>query len=205
MRIWAIAVLLAVAVAYARGGRLHRLAELPLPAILLAPVWAAAAVELSASHLPAERRFAVTLASYFVVGGVLAAYLVVLRRRGATFWMQAGVSVLALGWLVNLLPIVANGGMPVSRHALARAGLASIGNVKDGYLYKHVGLGTDTHLGALGDVLPIPLWPVGIVVSPGDLVLAAGFFLFVLAALRQPMQARLAADSTSSGSAIATR
>jgi hypothetical protein len=198
MRIWAIAVLLAVAVAYVRGGRLRRLADLPLPAILLAPVWAAAAVELSAGHLPAERRFAVTLASYFLVGGVLGAYLVVLRRRGATFWMRAGVSVLALGWLLNLLPIVANRGMPVSGNALARAGLASIGNVEDGYLYKHVALGTDTSLGALGDVVPIPLWPVGIVVSPGDLVLAVGFFLFLLAALCQPRTARparLAADS----------
>jgi hypothetical protein len=192
MRIWAIAILLAVAVASVRGGRLRHLAELPLPALLLAPVWAAAGLELAAGYVPAERRFAVTLASYFLVAGFLGPYLVVLRRRRIAGGVQAGVGLLALGWLLNLLPIVANGGMPVSRHALARAGLAWIGNVHHGYLYKHVPLGSGTHLGALGDLVPIPLWPVGIVVSVGDLVLAVGFFVFVLAALRPRPQGRLA-------------
>jgi hypothetical protein len=183
MRIWLIAVLLALAVGYARGGRLGRLAKLPSPASLLALVWTAALLELVEGYVPEGRRFAVQLASYLLVSVFLVAYLVVLHRRGVGRGVLAGGAVVGAGWILNLAVILANGGMPVSHRALVRAGIAWIGDVRHGNLYKHVPLGPGTHLGFLGDAIPVPMWPGGIVVSAGDVVLAAGFFLFVVAAL----------------------
>ena len=81
-----------------------------------------------------------------------------------------GVLIAGMGLVLNLLVISANGAMPVSEDAAHAAGAERL-EISEEAL-KHVRLDDDTQLGFLGDVIPVP-WP-GMVLSIGDIVLAAG-------------------------------
>lgn len=122
-------------------------------------------------------RFAMMLTSYLVVGWWL-------FQNARVHWggTKIALCLIACGWALNLLVIVLNGGMPVSRSALERAGLGSVDSVAHGHLAKHVWTNQTTTLRALGDVIPLP-WLRG-VVSPGDIVIAFGIGLLVAAATR---------------------
>jgi hypothetical protein len=78
--------------------------------------------------------------------------------------------VLALGAALNILAIVSNGGvMPASASALRIAGI----EVTDGFA--NSAAVTHPHLLWLGDVIPVPgPWPIGNVLSVGDLLIFAG-------------------------------
>jgi hypothetical protein len=91
-----------------------------------------------------------------------------------------GVPLVAAGLLLNVLVIVANGGMPVSTVAAAEAGV-------DG---EALGLGEDplreelddgTRLGLLADRVPVPAPGWAQVVSAGDVLVAAGVGLLLVA------------------------
>ncbi len=84
-------------------------------------------------------------------------------------WRLPGVSLIAVGSVLNLLVVVGNGGMPVDSGALALAGA----NVPADAL--HTALTAQTMLPALADVVPVPL--VRGVYSVGDLAIAVGGFL----------------------------
>ncbi len=111
--------------------------------------------------------------------GMLAAFL-----RNAASGGTSGASwlVAALGVLLNLTAVTANGGqMPLSPQALAttkgEANLVQHSLAQDApaQLSNVVLIGPDTRLAELGDVLPEPAWlPGANVVSVGDLLLAAG-------------------------------
>lgn len=88
----------------------------------------------------------------------------------------AGIPLAAAGLLLNALVIVVNGGMPVSEHAAARAGVPLDGAVAAG----RVVAGADTRLNALGESIPVPLPVLPEVDSPGDLLVAAGVGLIVV-------------------------
>lgn len=83
-----------------------------------------------------------------------------------------GLLLAAVGLLMNLTVITANGAMPVSPDAVRAAGGDEL-EISEGAL-KHEALDDDTRLGFLGDIIPVPA--VGIW-SAGDLVLAAGLAL----------------------------
>ena len=107
-----------------------------------------------------------------------------------------GVPLVALGLLLNVVVIGANAAMPVSVDAAARAGIsrAELGLARDAM---RVPTGPDTRLGSLGDVVPValPRWPQ--VVSPGDVLVAAGVGLLLLTAgARRPQTPRRAVRST---------
>ncbi|ADB34226.1 hypothetical protein Kfla_5211 [Kribbella flavida DSM 17836] len=89
-----------------------------------------------------------------------------------------GVALLALGFAANALVVALNGAMPVSRTALARAGLDSFSHSP-----RHEVSGPDTVLPWLGDVVPVALPWVGQAVSPGDVLIAAGAGLLLYAGL----------------------
>lgn len=157
---------------WAVGGRLGRLADLDLraPAVILAAV----ALQLGLGRAPAGARLPLLVVS----AGLVAAWLVLNARRRAPL-LGFAIGLLAAGWVANLAVMVPNRGMPVSGAALARLGAPPETDVIDGSLYKHVRADGDSTLRWLGDVIPVR--PLRAVVSPGDVVMAAGV-LIVLAA-----------------------
>jgi hypothetical protein len=105
-----------------------------------------------------------------------------------------GVPLIALGLLLNVVVITANGAMPVSVTAANHAGLTRADLRLDRDAMRVPASG-DTRLRSLGDVVPValPRWPQ--VVSPGDVLVAAGVgLLLVTAGLRRgpgsPMRRR---------------
>jgi hypothetical protein len=120
-------------------------------------------------------------------------------------WHVAGTPLIGLGLLLNVLVVTANGAMPVSVDAAARVGLTRA----------ELALGTDavrepasdaTRLGWLGDVVPVALPWRPQVVSPGDVLVAAGVGLLLVAARsrqtprRERRSTDLASESTTIGS-----
>ena len=83
-----------------------------------------------------------------------------------------GLLIAAVGLLMNLAVITANGAMPVSADAVRAAGGGEL-EISEGAL-KHEVLDDETRLSFLGDIIPLPR--LGIL-SAGDLVLAAGLAL----------------------------
>jgi len=99
------------------------------------------------------------VASYGLAGACIAA-----NRR------ITGLPILALGAALNSLAIITNAGiMPASARAVRLAGLARADHFTNSAPLAH------PHLLALGDVIPIPgPWPLGNVISIGDILIIAG-------------------------------
>ena len=142
------------------GGRLDRLGDLPLRDGRL--VVAAFVVQL-AGGLVGGWAYAGGL-----VGSGLLACAWLARNRGVR-----GTGLVALGLVANALVVGVNGAMPVSLEAAGRAGL-STQPILAGRDPRHEVAGPGTHLRALGDVVAVPLPLRPEVVSPGDVLLAAG-------------------------------
>ena len=95
---------------------------------------------------------------------------------------QPGVALLATGFIANALVVLLNGAMPVSPIALARAGIDT--SVTELALDPRHEPSTDTtHLGWLGDTIPVALPGLGQAVSPGDILIAAGAALLLYTSL----------------------
>ena len=108
------------------------------------------------------------LATYVLVGAC------VVRNLDLRFLWVA-----AVGGLLNLVAIAANGGvMPASRGALETAGLEVQGGS-----FTNSDLVEGAHVAFLGDVFAIPAgWPGANVFSVGDVVMLVGVFLALHAA-----------------------
>ncbi len=97
-----------------------------------------------------------------------------------------GMPVVALGAALNLVAIVANGGiMPASAAALRAAGLEpSSGFTNSDVL-------ASPALASLGDVFAIPAWmPLANVFSIGDVLVALGIAVVVASGMRRAARAR---------------
>jgi hypothetical protein len=79
-----------------------------------------------------------------------------------------GMLLAGVGLAANLVVIVANGAMPVSLEAARIAGIGT--SLTQGI--GHEPMTSATTLSWLGDVIPLP--GLGLVISPGDIVLAGG-------------------------------
>jgi hypothetical protein len=178
MALFALAGLGGAAVGLVRGGRARRLLALRLRCGPL--VWAclAAQVLLGATgdgpH-PVVRDVAL-VASYAGVGLWLA-----LNIRGHRDGVRAGFAIVLAGWVLNVVPMALNDGMPVST-AAQQAIDAEDQEVGEGSLWKHVPATRATRAAWLGDVIPVA--PVHAVISVGDVSLLAGVAAVVAAALR---------------------
>ena len=155
----ALVVLSALAVPLA-GGRLGALVELRLRRVWA--VYAAlglAVLGIGLPGLPDWLRSLLLIAAY-PVGAVF----LVANRRVPGMWL------VALGAALNLLVIVANGGvMPASPAAAAAAGLPA----GDGF--ENSAVLDDPRLAFLGDVFAIPAsWPLSNVFSVGDVLIGVG-------------------------------
>ncbi len=158
--------------------RFHRL-ELLLVGLgvqlLLAPV--ALVPILSASLLPGLPR----------VGGLL--YIASLVLLLIFTWFNRhclGIAVMGVGLLMNAAVIAANGGqMPVDPARMAAQGSlgAMMAEQRAGNWWPHTMMGDETRLPFLGDsvLLMAPrLTTKSVIISPGDVVVAAGVLLFLL-------------------------
>jgi hypothetical protein len=159
-----------VAIGYARGGSLVGLARVPLR----------------------RHRLLLTALSLHVLG-VLGGWVwePLLGILSALSWLTValyawvnraipGAALVALGLAANGLVLLLNGVVPVSTDAAARAGddrIAVIGTSP------REPIGPDTRLPWLGKTIPVAFPPRPEVVSPGDVVMAAGLALIVSQAM----------------------
>lgn len=183
---YVLALVVGAAVGYVLGGRMKYFGAVRLGPLTVAVV----AVSIQALLMWAPERVGETgirlplvLLSYAMLTAFLvAAWLAV----ATTTWRrvaQIGVALMAAGWLMNFAVISVNGGMPVSRAALERAGIPSEIDVRDGKLYKHVYADEETHLAFLGDAIALRP-PFQAIVSVGDVFMLAGIAVFVAAGMQ---------------------
>jgi hypothetical protein len=109
-----------------------------------------------------------------------------------------GVPLIAAGLLLNLIAVLANGAMPVSRWAAARAGV-DLTDIASGADARHVVASTSTALRPLSDVVPAPMPRFSEVVSPGDVLVAAGLGLLLVSALLWGQTGRRNAGNAATG------
>jgi len=165
------ALLVGVGIGYLRGGRWQGLGSFRVRWPLLPAV--AVALQMALAVSPALRglrgaRPALLVTSYVLVGGWIWANALV--RDGLVRW---GLILVAEGWLLNVVVMAANGGMPVSASALARIGHAGA-VVSQGHLWKHVAASAATRIPLLGDVIPVPVPLLRSVISVGDVAMLVG-------------------------------
>ena len=134
---------------------------------------AAATVQVVTSTFAPQSVVARTVA--LVLTTVLVGLFVYGNRR------IAGTPLIGLGLLLNVLVIAANAAMPVSLDAADRAGLgrAELGLAEDALREP---MTSATHVRWLGDVVPVALPWRPQVVSPGDVLVAAGVGLLLVTA-----------------------
>jgi len=111
-----------------------------------------------------------------ISAGALIAFCVLNVRLG-------GMIMIVIGLSMNVIPIVVNWGMPVSRSAVISAGLVEGGSLAATEIAgpRHLADEGD-HLIFLSEIIAIP--PTSQVISVGDVVLLIGFALTISALLR---------------------
>lgn len=156
---------IALGIAYLRGGSVRNLAETRFRGVWL--LFAVLAVQLSFGIWdPEDIAPGLGLAIIVVSNGTIVGFLAANRRLPGTLTA-------AIGLTSNLLVMALNGAMPVSARAAELAGGA--GPLEAGI--KHEPLGPASELPWLADVIPVP--GLHLVLSPGDIVLAAGIAVLV--------------------------
>jgi hypothetical protein len=164
-----VVIMAALLVGYGRGGSLERLGRLPLQRPVLV---VAALVFQVLGALAGGWRYPAGLA----LSALLAGLFLVLNRT------IAGLALVGGGLVLNALVVGLNGAMPVSVDAAGRAGI-STQDIISGADPRHELADSGTRLRLIGDVVPVamPLRPE--VVSPGDVLIAAGLAQLVVTAM----------------------
>ena len=185
--VFAVVVLLgALLVGLARGGSLEHLGHLHLRRSAL--VAGALAAQLLGA-LAGGAGYPVGLA----VSALLAAGFLAVNRG------VRGTGLVAAGLLSNALVVGLNGAMPVSADASGRAGI-STQDILSGADPRHELAGPATRLDLLGDVVPVLLPVHPEVVSPGDVLVAAGLAELVVLGMRPRRRSYSALPSTTGAS-----
>ncbi|MFI5889701.1 DUF5317 family protein [Actinoplanes sp. NPDC051513] len=154
-----------VALGYLSGGRISGLRTIPVRALWL--VWLAAAAQFAQYYVPGLHRAAMLA----VVFGVVLIWLAVNLPRWPVAARIAGV-LIVLGASLNGVAIALNGRMPYDARAAAGAGTP-----------KNVPANERTRAAILGDT--IPLVPLHALISPGDILIGGGACAFVVIAMRR--------------------
>jgi Family of unknown function (DUF5317) len=164
----AVVVTVAAAIAVLRGGSLQALAATQVRWLWI--VYAAFAVQLGAA-LWSPDWLGDAGALFIVLGSNAAIGAFLLLNRSLP-----GTAIAAVGIVLNIVVISANGAMPVSARAIE---IANTGRITEESGVKHERLDDDTILPWLADVIPVP--PLRTIISVGDIVLALGigYFVFV--------------------------
>ncbi|MBV9952920.1 MAG: DUF5317 domain-containing protein [Acidimicrobiia bacterium] len=155
------------------GGSVSRLGELRLvqPWLVFVGLGLQLLITTVLPDLPVGPARVIHCLSY----GFIGAFLVCNRRL-------PGVPCFALGTLLNVVAILANGGtMPARRGALQTAGLAQDHAFENSAVVAH------PKLAVLGDVFGIPSWvPLANVFSVGDVLIDAGALILILTTCLAP-------------------
>jgi hypothetical protein len=114
-------------------------------------------------------------------GLLIASYVLLLAFLTVNRWIP-GAAVMAVGLLMNLTVVVANGGMPVSA-AAGRDRRRDGGGLGHGRRGQASPDERPRPVRPLGDVIPIPP-PAAVVLSIGDVLLYAGMAWFVFQVMR---------------------
>jgi hypothetical protein len=156
-----VAGVLAVLTVPLTGGDLRRLGTLPIRHAWA--IWLALGVQTVLVWAPEWIPDGVDEAAHLATYAVAAWFAWVNRRL-------PGVWLMAIGGALNLIAIVANGGvMPASRSAWERAGFTADDDFSNSVVRD------DARFSALGDVLAVPAgWPFANVFSVGDVVIVIG-------------------------------
>jgi hypothetical protein len=172
-----VVLVLATVVGVAGGGRPAALAHVPLAGWRL--LVGAAACQVAGSVLS---RVLDSNVPYAVGSLAAVALLIGFLLHNASL---AGVPLIAIGLLSNTVVVLANGAMPVSRWAAAKAGV-DLHDIAAGLDARHAVAGASSSARVLSDVIPVrvPWWPE--VVSPGDVLVAAGLSLLLVTGLLWP-------------------
>ncbi|MGQ9517992.1 MAG: DUF5317 domain-containing protein [Anaerolineae bacterium] len=177
-----LALILALFVAVLTGGKLRRLANLPLRAPWLALLGFGLQIYIIYEPETTARGWLSPHTLVLVLSYVLLLVFVWMNRR------LPGMPIIALGLLMNFTVMLANGGyMPISPEAVQRVGHeyelqstapgARLKYTKDILLPRE-----QTRLWFLADVFILPPpFPIPTVFSPGDTVLALGIWMLILA------------------------
>ena len=183
MLILPFALLLGSIAGWSVGGKWRALSELRFkrPVLVLGALTTQVALEFQVLRdLPTGIRFAMVVATYLVMGWWLFE-----NNRSLSAGTRYGLALVSGGFLLNLLAILPNGGMPVSASALRSAGIASSVSVTHDHLSKHVAVNGHTALLFLGDVIPLRWFRS--VISAGDILMALGVVLLIAAGMVLPM------------------
>jgi hypothetical protein len=170
-----IALMVAVAAALIgllRGGSLDSLASTPfkaLPLLFASLVVQAGADIWNPDWLPEWGALLVLL----LTNAGVAIFLLLNRHL-------PGMMLAAIGLVLNVVVIAANGAMPVSADAIEASGMGSL----EEFGLKHELITDDTLLPFLADVIPVPL--IAKVVSLGDVFLGAGIGWLVYRRMMEP-------------------
>jgi hypothetical protein len=158
------------------GGNLLRLLDLDLRCTWV--VLTAITIQIAITTIFPTGDQALYSALHVLTYGMAAVFLISNRTL-------PGLWVLAFGGAVNLIVISANHGvMPASSTAMATAGIPA---AQDGFA--NSGVLAQPRLSALGDVIGIPgPWPLGNVLSVGDLLIFAGLLVLLHRACSQPQR-----------------
>jgi hypothetical protein len=169
-------ILLSVLVGYLVGGRLRGFERLRLRYWWLAPI----GLGLQALPLPDARHGTDFLVRMAVLG---ASYVLLLLFAGINIRIT-GMPLMLVGLALNAAVVIANGGMPVSRHALEVSGQTEVLKLltADEGAKHHLMTSAD-RLRPLADVIPIPP-PIGQVASVGDVFIYAGLAWLIVAVMR---------------------
>jgi hypothetical protein len=175
-------VVVAVGAGYLAGGRLRAFESLRLRWWVLAPIGLLMqAIPIETDGDPVREAVA--------AGVLVASFPVLLVFLGVNLRIP-GFPLIFAGLVLNLAVIAANGGMPVSPSALRAAGgsEADVQALAANPDVKHHLRDEDDVIAEIGDTIPIE--PLGIVVSPGDVLAYTGVAWAVVAVMlrRAPMR-----------------
>lgn len=167
-----------IAIGRLRGGRLANLARLSPRWVLLLIIAVAAVMAARVAAVPSG------LARKLVTGGyVLAVAGLAVNLRLPWLWLAFA------GAVLNTAVIAANGGrMPVSAQVIRDVSARLVLGGVTGPFY--VLAGPHTALAPLGDSLPLVVGGAGVILSPGDVLLALGVAATVQAGMVTETDAR---------------
>lgn len=175
LRLVAITVLGALVLGWLAGGRLRTLAALPVTALPL--TFLSTGLIVAARFAGAGVATGLQVAAICVVG----IFLVVNAARTSGI-IRAALAVVALGWVLNAAVIISNSGMPLSLAAYAASGQTEMPTPGEEEFFAITVADEGTVLSFLGDVIPIA--PMHVVVSIGDLFLALGIVALIVLGMR---------------------
>lgn len=167
-------IIISFIVGFLRKGNLRALAQLKLKWGWIFPLLLV--VELAVFMLQNDSKFLGQISGYiYIIVYVIGLLFLFMNRK------NPGFILIFIGVFLNFLVMVLNGGrMPVSVEAAAVLDPGYIEALKESLYAKHMMLTSSSHLGFLGDVIPISdPYPRTQIISIGDIIMNIGIFFFI--------------------------